>query len=228
MRPGPLTDDFVQRLRLSKKEQFDPDHHGRLTQSGMAVIDDDFTVPPLGRSIDDEPSIETFVVDPTTGAVSPTGVDEELNQAWLPTVASMAKRVLAVLAEHDVEIAGQVYVTTSITPVDAISDDPHFDDDQFSPASGVGVVAIVADQGGPRVACSPIDVDPVPAPASIEVTEQLKASFNDGTIARQEADAHQLVLFSQFGQLHAGPGPTRSEDHDVRHLLVLRAATVPG
>jgi len=213
---------------MTKRDLFDSGASGELTQTGMAYVGEPISVPPVpvdtGRT---GPSIDMFVIDGTTGACTPTGTNAELNAAWLPTVETLATAVLRTVGDHGVKLVGDAYVTTSITPLDLVAENPHFDDDQFQPEEGVGLAAIVADQAGPHIACSPIAHEPVRAPHPLVVTSEHESDFHEGNIVRQSGAAHRVVVFPQFGQLHAGPGPIKTEQHSVRHLLVLRAATHP-
>lgn len=228
MEPPVFSEEFARYLRMTKRDLFDSGASGELTQTGMASLDEPINVPPVVLdSSSVGPSIDMFVIDGTTGSCTPTGTNEELNDAWLPTVEAMAAAVLRTAGEHRVKLAGDVYVTTSTTPLDLVSEDPHFDDDQFQPDDGVGLAAIVADQAGPRIACSPITHEPVRAPHPLIVTPEHESDFHNGNIVRQSGAAHRVYVFPQFGQLHAGPGNIQTESHAVRHLLVLRAATHP-
>jgi len=214
-------------LTASKQELFDDAGPGRLQQSGAVLIATGFELPSIDREIPQTmPSIEMFVVNPR-GDITPTGSNDALNEAWRPAVERLATSVFAWLDANNVQLASDAYVTASITPADQVSGDPHFDDDQFAACDGVGVAVVVADRRGSRVAREPVDHVEVRAPHPVVVDEDLKLSFERGEIAHDSFEAGDVIVFPQFGQIHAGPGPVGSSD-DVRHLLVLRAPTIPA
>jgi hypothetical protein len=224
--PPVLSEEFAQYLRMTKRDLFDSGASGELTQTGMAYVGEPINVPPV--TVDTSrtgPSIDMFVIDGATGSCTPTGTNAELNDAWLPTVEALATTVLSTVGDQGVKLTGDLYVTTSITPLELVSENPHFDDDQFQPDHGVGLAAIVADQAGPHIAYSPLAHEQVRAPHPLVVTPEHETDFHNGNIVRQSGAAHRVVVFPQFGQLHAGPGNIQTEQHSVRHLLVLRAAT---
>jgi hypothetical protein len=220
-----VTKRLVEHLRLTKQELVDlagPDH---VSQSGADVISADFHVPAIAELVSlNLPSIETFVVAAVDRSIAPMGTNDELNAAWHPTVSAMAESMFEWLDGLGIEVHSDAYITASVTLAADVNEEAHFDDDQFMPSNGVGVVAIVADRAGPRVANTVISIPDAPAPRPLVVDDQLKADFAAGRIDHDIFGAHELVVFPQFGQLHAGPGPCGSGD-EARHLLVFRAAT---
>lgn len=213
-------------LRGNKQELFDNAGPGRLQQTGAVVISTGFELPTIDASLPQTmPSIEMFVASPS-GGITATGTNADLNDAWAPSVERLASIVFEWLDVNDVQLTGDAYVTASITPAADVSGDPHFDDDQFTATDGVGVVAIVAEHGGSRVARRPIDHEDVRPPHPVVVGEALADAFACGEIDQDTFGSGDVIVFPQFGQIHAGPGPVGSAD-EVRHLLVLRAPTVP-
>jgi len=108
-----------------------------------------------------------------------------------------------------------------------VSGDPHFDDDQFMADAGTGLAVVVADRAGSRIATASIAHDDVSAPHPLLLSDAHADAFTSGRLPQQCFDAGDVIAFPQFGQLHAGPGPVGSGD-GVRHLLVLRASTLPA
>lgn len=213
-------------LRASKQELFDQAGSGRLEQSGAVVISTGFDLPSIDPAVPlTMPSIEMFVAG-TDGTFAPTGANAALNAAWEPAIRNLCEIVFEWLQSTGVELAGDAFVTASITPASDVSGNPHFDDDQFVANAGTGIAVVVADRAGSRIACAPIAHDDISAPHPLTVDETTAAEFTSGVLSQQSFDAGDVIAFPQFGQLHAGPGPVGSGD-EVRHLLVLRAATMP-
>lgn len=176
----------------------------------------------------DDAMIETFVVGPEAGCMS-TGSDSELIAAWKPLAKALAERVFATAAEHGIPIAEPAYLTTTVTPAGQTIAEAHFDDDLFDPSDGVGLVAIVGSIDGPRVASGVLEVPSAPPGAQIPVSEKLLATFDrdEGDFEVVPIPADAIVVFPQFGQLHAGPMIDESFVGSMRYLMVLRAGTVP-
>jgi hypothetical protein len=222
-----VSETVLKHLRLTKLHLVERAGDGRVSQSGATVVDSGFPVPEIDPALPHAlPSIETFVVAQADRSISSMGVNGPLNEAWMPTVEALASTVFQWLDERGVALHGDAYITASITRANEVSSEAHFDDDQFAPADGVGVVAIVADRDGSRVANSAVLLEGVRAPRPLVLDDDLKAAFVDGAIDQDRFGAHTLVLFPQFGQLHSGPGPCGSAD-EVRHLLVFRGSTLP-
>lgn len=218
---------------MTKQTLFDHAGDGHIIQSGGEVLDDNFAVPNVSASVQvSPPSIETFIV--SKGAASDAdrsvmaiGMNDELNEAWMPAVTAMADAVVGWLEEHSIDLAGDAYITASITVASEVNGEAHFDDDQFAPNSGAGVFAIVADLAGPRALTAPLPYPPLTAPHPLTLDDELKAEFSEGTsLERISFGANELVLMPQFGQLHSGPGPCGTPDQR-RHLLVFRGETTP-
>ena len=214
-------------IRLSKQALFELAGDGFITQTRGEIIDEAFTLPQIDVTIYDSlPSIETFVRS-SGGSVSATGSNEELNAVWMPVVDRLAGVVLSWAEGADVEFTGDAYITCSVTAANEVNGEAHFDDDQFDPAAGAGLVAIVGDLNGSSVASAPIPHEAIRPHQSVTASEEIKAAFGDGDFGRVDYGPNQLVALPQFGQLHSGPGPC-GDANEVRHLMVFRASTKPG
>jgi len=220
-----MTHQVRNHLTLSKRQLIDCTSRGSILQTGGTVVSDSFTVTAVANSVDVElPSIETFVLA-ESGEITPTGSNRELNAAWLPVVGEMAATVTAWLSEIGVVLGGDGYITASITRADEVNGEAHFDDDMYTPNEGVGVAAVAADRTGPRI-CNGVLKTITESPRHLLSADEFRPAFEAGELEHDSFDAHTLVAFPQFGQLHAGPGPCGGPD-DVRHLLVFRASTTP-
>ena len=216
-------------VRLSKQQLFEAAGDGQIAQSGGEVIDEAFALPTIDSTVARSvPSIETFVVS-ATGDISAMGTNGELNASWLPAIDRLVEAVHEWVAAADVELMGDAYVTASLTAATEVNGEAHFDDGQFDPAAGAGLVAIVGDLGGPRVASTPIPHVPVRPHQPLSTDAETVAAFANGDFGRVDYGPNELVVLPQFGQLHSGPGPcaTTGDSAHVRHLLVLRSATTP-
>ena len=220
-----MTDQVRNYLTLSKRQLIECAGAGAVLQTGGSVISDSFSVPAVGTEIDVAlPSIETFVVS-DDGAISPTGTNAKLNEAWLPSVEKMVSVVTDWLTEAGVQRTGDAYVTASITRANDVNGEAHFDDDMYNPDDGVGVAVVAADRNGPRVCTGSLSTM-AESPRPLLSADEFKSAFDAGELEHESFEPHSLVGFPQFGQLHAGPGPCGGPD-EVRHLLVFRASTVP-
>ncbi len=212
--------------RLSKLALFERSETDSIAQTGGEIIDADFRLPTIESEIVQSfPSIETFVAA-DDGTISAMGTNRDLITAWRPAVDALVQQMRGWASANDVELVGDAYVTASITPAGEVNGEAHFDDDQFVPDAGVGLVAIVGDLGGPTVASTPIPHAPVRPHQALEVDEQVALAYAQGAFERIDYGPNELVALPQFGQLHSGPGPSEGIG-DARHLLVYRATTVP-
>lgn len=220
-----MSNSVIAHVQQTKQALFDHAGPGWITQTGGVIIDQNFVLPDVTDHVTALPSIETFVVS-ADGSVTSTGTDGDLNNAWQPIVERLAAHVLAWAQASGVEIVGDSYVTASVTKANEVNGEAHFDDDQFNPQSGSGLVAIVGDRDGPRIAAEPIPHVDIHAPRPVVATEALKTAFAEGEIGSIAYGPNELVALPQFAQLHAGPGCCGSAS-EVRHLLVYRASTAP-
>ena len=172
-------------------------------------------------------SIDMFTMSPA-GEVAPAGVDADIADAWMPAVQALAAAVIEALADLDVVLDGDGYITASANEAIDVSHEPHFDDDMYSADEGIGLVAIVGQLGGPRLATGslPMDVRVAGSPTQLPLDPELEQRFEDDELPMQITEAERIVLFPGFLQLHSGP-KLPADCEDSRLLLVLRAQTVP-
>lgn len=223
-----MTHPVSELLGLTKQSLFDLAGDDHIVQSGGEVLDPSFAMPDVQSLVAASlPSIETFIVSSGDRSVMPIGMHEPLNDAWMPAVSAVADSVFAWLDEHGISLAGDAYITASITPADEVNGEAHFDDDQFDASSGAGVFAIVGDTAGPRALNAPLPYPNIKAPRPLTLDEAMKADFESGNLQPISFNANELVLMPQFGQLHSGPGPCGTAEQ-ARHLIVFRGETVPG
>ena len=97
------------------------------------------------------------------------------------------------------------------------------DDDQFVPDDSVSVVAIIGELAGPRIAVAPLEPSPLRPMGQVIFADSVLDEFATGAAAQVSASANELVVFPQFGQLHAGPDAAQvAHLSPTRQLLVLR------
>lgn len=230
--PPPLLDTaFASLLGATKADFVHGTAHGTVVdQHGAARIDVP-NLPPwpdLGTPPHEHHAvIETFVCRP--GQVRATGVDAEAIDAWLPLAAVVNDAVRGTLARFGVELDGDAYLTSSVTPRGLHEGSPHVDDDLFRPAEDVGVVAIIGAQAGPTIARAPVRVPALRPDTPIVFDEVDVAGFGTGLTPHTVCGPDQLVVFPQFGQLHAGPDAARLPPGTThRHLVVFRGRVRSG
>lgn len=222
-----MSADVAELVRLSKIELFDRSGPGLVVQSGGEIIASNFSLPTIDRAIAGAiPSIETFVVS-VDGEIAAMGANDDLIAAWMPAITVLADQVSRWATVSGIELASDAFVTASLTAASEVNGEAHFDDDQFDPTAGAGLVAIVGDLGGPRVAARPIPHADIQPPRPVAASEELLESFSVGTLTSNSYGPNEVVVLPQFAQLHAGPGPCGGTD-DLRHLLVYRVATSPS
>ncbi|MGI9595116.1 MAG: hypothetical protein ACR2QK_03090 [Acidimicrobiales bacterium] len=227
--PPVIDDAFAAYFRMSKRQLLESaGSESTIVQTGGAYLADRLPVPPIEAGPPDpvEPMIETFLIE-GDGTVTATGTDRALIDGCMPMARSMVDVMTEAIDGFDIELDGPAYVTASLTPVDQVTTVPHFDDDQYFDRDGVGLVAIVASHGGPRIASEPIDHRRARPGLPLEVDQAVFDRFDAGRIAHNCGRADRVVVFPQFGQLHAGPVIDRSTTGAGRTLLVFRAATKP-
>ena len=224
--PPMLSPEFAAYLSMSKQQFLLTNGvEGMMHQEGAAYIDATVALPSIAEvPASTNAAIETFMVD-ASGVVSPTGSNEPLIDAFASAAQQMATAVLAALADFGVEMDPPGYVTASITPCSQINGLAHFDDEHYQPGDGVGFVAIIGDVGGSRVACEPIAHAPVQAGVPVVFDPASAERFDGGDLAVHQAEPERLVIFPQFGQLHAGPPLANAGLDGFRRLLVFRATT---
>lgn len=228
--PGPFDDSLAARLRLTKREVLASADDGSgtvLNQFGGRYIDAAIDLPeaPADRSVG-EPLIDMFVCG-LDGSCQATGADASLITRWQPAVTAMADAVFSQLAQFGVPVAPVAYVTASFTPGTDVVGEAHLDDDQFMPDDGIGVVAILGSDVGSRVATSPVTVAKPRPGLPLEIDQATFDRFTAGDLPHQQASQNRILVFGQFGQLHAGPALATTSPDVTRRLLVLRAQTIP-
>lgn len=228
-KPPIISEGFAAVFRLAKSELVVPfEDRCEITQSGGAYTDPSVEMPPWPvLPAVDEAVIETFVAD-TAGGISATSNNQPFIDAWLPLVAALNRHLLSTVERYGVQLDGPAYVTASLTPAVALEGTPHVDDDQYIATEGVGLVAICGDLAGPRVACRALPHAPLRSPTQMDFGDNVLNAFAQGDIDQQQADADRIIVFPQFGQLHAGAVVADPAPALMRNLLVLRAKTLPG
>lgn len=210
----PSVDEIARWLNHSKRSFLDACPPGELVQTGACELGD-FVLPEV--SSNGETSIETFAVS-EDGDLEPLG-DPAIAAQWMPAAESFIATVLDSLSEAGVEVVAPGYLTASLTPVDEVNGELHFDDEQVDDGAGVGVVAIVATHDGSRLVRTPIGC------TRADHSLPLEASTAPADAHIQRCDADRIIVFPQFAQLHSGPGPLAATG--MRHMFVFRAATRP-
>lgn len=214
-------------LRLAKKDVLGDDGGTALAQFGGGYLDADISLPEPPPGLSREPHIDMFVCG-ADGSCQPTGSNPELIEAWTPAVTAFADAVYRATEAAGVTLAPQAYVTASFTPGTDVIGQAHFDDDQFLPEAGIGIVAIVGSDLGPRVAVGSVPVTDARPGLPMTVDQSVFDQFGTEPTTYQQAEAGRVVLFPQFGQLHAGPPLASTSPEATRRLMVLRAETVPA
>lgn len=195
-----------------------------IVQTGAVSIGDPIVLPVAPFEVH-EAMIETFVVDGAT--CTPMETEPRLSDLFAETAAVFATRVDSHLDRLGIHAPAPRYLTASLTPASLVFGHAHLDDDQFHPDAGPGLVAIVGNCGGPRIATGVAPLV-VPAPGlPVALAPVAEDVFDAGTFPHQVAAADQPVLFPQFGQVHAGPPLAATSPTGTRSLLVLRGATTP-
>ncbi len=223
-----MTSNVGDHIRLSKQALFERSGPGLIGQTGGESIADSFEFTQFDSATIAAalPSIETFVVS-SDRSITATGSNEALNVAWMPAIERLVEAVFVWVERAGIEVVRDSYVTASLTSAAEVNGEAHFDDDQFDPVAGAGVVAVVGDIAGPRVASDPIPHAAIRPYQPLIASEAIRAEFAGGGYGRVDYRAGEIVVLPQFGQLHSGPGPCGTAD-TVRHLLVLRAKTTPS
>lgn len=173
--------------------------------------------------------IETFEVS-SSGGLTSTSFDSGPGNRWIPAATVVVDAVMGFASDEGITFEGTPYLTASQTPLGLTSGLPHFDDDLVVPRAGVGLVAIVGDIAGPRVASEPITLDGDYTTAQLTLGQDLLDRFAAGEIRGTEVAPNQIVAFAQFAQLHSGPTIQQAvgmAGTKVRNLLVFRVRTKP-
>jgi len=171
--------------------------------------------------------IETYVA--SAAGVTATSDNEPYVSAWMPLIEWMNQAIRNALEPLGVQLDGDAYATASCTPTASLEGMAHMDDDTFMPDDSVGIVAIVGEHTGPRVATGQLQPTPFRPMSQVTWTDDQLRSFERNEMAHTACAADQLVIFPQFGQLHAGPAAAHlAAAGPHRQLLVYRARAVAG
>jgi len=172
-----------------------------------------------------EPVIETYVASPD--GVMATSDNEPFVSAWQPLVEWMNLTVRAALADVDVHLGDAAYVTASLTPTNSLEGLAHLDDALFVPDDSVSMVAIIGELAGPRVATTEVTPAEIRPMTTLTFDQRVLDAFANDELDRCAAGRDELVVFPQFGQIHAGPAAHHVADMaPSRQLLVMRAPIV--
>lgn len=195
-----------------------------------------------------DPGADPDAADRAVLTIEPTGVDPAVAAWWRPAVERLVDVVVAAVVDAGVELAYPAYVTASTTPLEAVAGGPHLDDDQTEVGSGVGLVAVAGSHLGPRVVRGAVGCRGLDPPAPVEVAAEALDAFDDEhdgdgpsgdgptgvepagggrSAIVEEFPADRVVVFTRFGQLHAGPRFADGSE-GIRRMLVFRADTVPA
>ncbi len=218
----PALDDA---LRMSKQQLADVGQPDEVVQVGAEVLTTNIQFPAVPDELMiAEPSITTFMIDTVNCSIEPLGDDIHQTSYWTGPIDRLSVLVLDRLEKSGIKIATQAFATGSLTPGNAVNDEPHFDDSLFEPTAGVGAVAVVGSGAGPRVATTPLSGVHLRAGTLVEVSERQRSDFTAGVTESMNVDQNRVALFPQFAQLHSGPGPIVAP---MRQLMVFRVNTVP-
>jgi len=223
--PPFVSGDFAAWFEMNRADFLAVGDSNHVVQAGGAYLPSPFPMGTLDSPPLQESAIETFVVD-AEGRCTATGGAPTLSEQWQSDAEVMAASVLGAAEYLGIDIAGPSYLTASLTPLSLVTDTPHCDIDQYDPQSGIDLVAIAASDNGPRLCFEPLKHGPVRAGLPIVFSEDIE-HFADGTKAVQQAEAHRIVIFPQFAQLHSGPCQQDLPVSGQRNLFVFRATTVP-
>ena len=223
---APLDAGFAELLKQPRSAYVSRMPDGiQVLQTGGAYIGDSLSVPTTPYELTDgEAAIETFVCGPNQPVVA-TGDDDRLIELWSPFAQVVSDAVYAAAFQFDIALEGPGYLTASALPLTAVSHEPHFDDDQFTPTDGVSIVATVSTHGGTRCTTTAIDLPFSPSGAPISVPQALQNDFDSGRHPHVEGEQGRLLVLPQFGQLHSGPNLEDLDPGTLRTLFVFRSRT---
>ncbi len=229
-----INTEFAEWFRWSKQQLVDHKPDGFVHQTGCAYLASELALPNAshlaeGLCATGETLIETFMVsadaDGSGSRAEPTGSDASLIEMWRPAVEEFLTRMDQACNDLGIERRGMSYLTASVTPASEVIGLPHFDDGQYIANDGVGLVGIVGDTAGSRVATEPVAHLPTRPGLPLDIDDQVIDDFFAGRVAQQHSDPNRIVVFPQFAQLHSGPQLSGGMLDHVRCMLVYRAAT---
>lgn len=224
-----LLDTEFARVLAARKADYVTGNDGQLvvSQQGMARIDVDNFPGWVHELESTDPVIETYVA--SRDGIHATSDNQPFVDAWMNLVTWVDTTVRTALDRHGVDVMGDAYVTASLTETASLEGLAHMDDDTFMPDAPVGIVAIIGQWTGPRVATATVAHEPLRPMSQVIFDETTRASFESDQLDHAAAAADELVIFAQFGQLHAGPA-ARHISHlgAFRQLIVYRAQASPA
>lgn len=229
-----ISSEYAEWFGWSKQQLVDHTADGLVHQTGAAYLPGDIALPDASHLAEQlcgrgETLIETFMIsggaDGSSQSVDSTGSDAELIDLWTPAVEAFLTRMNEACDNLGIERTGMSYLTASVTPASEVIGLPHFDDAQFNPTEGVGLVGIVGDIAGSRVATQPVPHLPTQPGLPLDIDEQIIDGFYAGQVAQQHSLPNRIVVFPQFAQLHSGPQLSGGTADRVRCMLVYRATT---
>lgn len=226
--PDELDAQFARVLAARKSDYVSgPDDELQVSQHGAAVIATSDFPGWVGGLESSDTVIETYVA--SEAGITATSDNQPFVDAWMPLVSWIDNQVRAALHRFDLVLTGDAYVTASLTETASLEGLAHMDDDTFAPDAPVGVVAIIGQWVGPRVATAPVAHAPLRPMSQIIFDDETLADFGADRIDHVASDPDQLVIFPQFGQLHAGPAAEHTAHlGSSRQLLVYRANAQPA
>ncbi len=227
--PAEISGEYAEWFGVSKRQLLADAPKGLVHQVGGAYLPGEISLPDAAHLADPlcasgETLIETFMIS-ADGLAEPTGTDTDFIQLWQPVVTEVVARIRETCDVMGIAQADMSYLTASVTPASEVIGLPHFDDGQFIPDDGVGLVAIVGDIAGSRIAVEPIRHMPTQPGLPLEVSDDVIDEFFAGHIAQQHTEANRIVVFPQFAQLHSGPQLIGGDADRVRCMLVYRTTT---
>lgn len=219
-RPGVLDTAFASVIQSTKADFVtELESSALIAQHGAATIEaDDWPGWPADLASTD-PVIETYVAG--RDDVTATSDNDPFVAAWRPLAEWVNTAVRSALDGVGAELEGDAFVTASLTATELLEGAAHMDDDTFVPTESVGVVAIIGELAGPRVATAAVKRAPLRPMSQVTFTTEQLDDFAADRADHCRCDANQLVVFPQFGQLHAGPAA-----HHVAHLAATRQLLV--
>jgi len=225
-RPRPLDASFAATLGNRKADVVTgPEDNVEIRQHGAATIAmTGWPGWPAGLQ-SEEPIIETYVAG--ADGVTATSDNQPFVQAWEPLIEWLNTTVRSELDRYRLEIDGDAYATASLTATSLLEGTAHMDDDTFVPSDSAQIVAIVGELAGPRVATGALSAGPLRPMSQLQWSDEQLADFERDALPHCAGPPDQLVIFAQFGQLHAGPAAEHVAALAThRQLLVYRAALV--
>ena len=222
--PPPISPETAAAFRASKRDFIQAESHiapAALQQHGAVALDSSTFPGWPGDLASSEAIIETFVGGDS--GVTALGSNEVFVHAWRPLAEWMNATVRSQFADLSLALGDDTFVTASLTPTVELEGLAHLDDDIYSPDENVGVVVILGQFAGPRIAAGSLRSNPVREMGQVTYSDEILEAFGADLLPHVAAGADQMVAFPQFAQLHAGPAAHHAKHlGQSRQLLVLR------